>query len=90
MATLMVDSVTQGQSVSKVTLTASELIEKVKFLDEVSIQVKGEFKDWVQSQFTDLSSNIDNLPEILNQMQSDLINSVPVEQIEIIIKSLLG
>jgi hypothetical protein len=90
MATLMVNSVSQGQSVSKVTLTASELIEKVKFLDDVSIQVKSEFKDWVQGQFSDLSSNIDNLPELLNQMQSDLINSAPVEQIELIIKSILG
>jgi hypothetical protein len=90
MATLMVNSVSQGQSVSEVTLTASELIEKVKFLDDVSIQVKSEFKDWVQGQFSDLSSNIDNLPELLNQMQSDLINSAPVEQIELIIKSILG
>ena len=90
MATLMVNSVSQGQGVSEVTLTASELIEKVKFLDDVSIQVKSEFKDWVQGQFSDLSSNIDNLPELLNQMQSDLINSAPVEQIELIIKSILG
>ncbi len=90
MATLMVNNVSQGQSVSEVTLTASELIEKVKFLDDVSIQVKSEFKDWVQGQFSDLSSNIDNLPELLNQMQSDLINSAPVEQIELIIKSILG
>ncbi|TWX64502.1 hypothetical protein ESZ36_19515 [Colwellia demingiae] len=88
MSTLIVDNITTAQSVSKVTLSASDLIEKVEFFDEVSDHVKGEFRDWVKEQFSDLTSQIDNLPELLNQMQSDLINSVPIEQIEIIISLL--
>jgi hypothetical protein len=88
MSTLIVDNITTTQSLSKVTLSASDLIEKVEFFDEVSEHVKSEFKDWVKDQFSDLTSQIDNLPELLNQMQNELINSVPTDQIEIIISLL--
>ncbi|MCP4989230.1 MAG: hypothetical protein GY928_25180 [Colwellia sp.] len=71
-------------------LRASELIERIEVMDVLSRVAKRAVIKWIREQYPDLSTIINNLREILNQIQSELANLVSIEQIESIIRSLIG